>query len=132
MRNTVWFFAGGVAVGGIVGVCLAMSFLATGILGSFPSVPTDRWQAVFLENGQVYFGKLTDHTSEYVVLSDVFYLRYASELAEAGEKNLNLVKLGGELHGPEDTLFLRKGAILFWENLKPDSRIVKTILSARN
>ncbi len=26
--------------------------------GNFPNIPEDKWQAVFLDNNQVYFGKL--------------------------------------------------------------------------
>ncbi len=126
MKKAYWIAFGGIAV-----VCVVVLWSLWTRVTAFPSVPTDRWQAVFLDNGQVYFGKLKNHNATYVTLSDVFYLRYATDLTDAGEKNLNLVKLGGELHGPEDTLFVRKEAILFWENLKPDSRVVTTILSTR-
>lgn len=96
--------------------------------GSFPAVSGDRWQAVFLSGGQVYFGKLSDAGNGYVTLSDVYYLKSASELEQS---NLNLVKLGGELHGPEDTIYIRKESISFWENMKDTSRVVQSIESTK-
>jgi hypothetical protein len=95
----------------------------------FPSVPRDKWQAVFLENGQTYFGRLREDGKEYVILREVYYLREAQSAEESA--NLNLVKLGGELHGPEDALYIRKEAILYWENLKETSRIVDAISKAK-
>lgn len=95
---------------------------------AFPAVPQDKWQAVFLESGQVYFGKLVEAEGGYVALSNVYYLKEASELQAS---NLNLVKLGGELHGPEDVIYIRKESISFWENMKATSRVVQSIEGAR-
>jgi hypothetical protein len=95
---------------------------------TFPQVPADKWQAVFLDNGQVYFGKLTNESTEYVTLATVYYLRTAGDL-ERNDASINLIKLGGELHGPEDTLHIAKSQILFWENLKDTSSIVQRIQS---
>ena len=95
---------------------------------TFPPVSSQKWQAVFLTGGQVYFGKLSDVGNGYVTLSDVYYLKSASELEQS---NLNLVKLGGELHGPEDTIYIRKESISFWENMKDTSRVVQSIQSAK-
>lgn len=100
------------------------TYVGIGGGGTFPDIPTDKWQAVFLEGGQVYFGRMTDTGGDYVTLSNVYYLKEASELSQS---NLNLVKLGGELHGPEDTINIRKESISFWENMKDTSRVVQTI-----
>jgi hypothetical protein len=94
----------------------------------FPRVSENKWQAVFLNSGQVYFGKLSDAGNGYVSLSDVYYLKSASELEQS---NLNLVKLGGELHGPEDTIYIRKESISFWENMKDTSRVVQSIAGSK-
>lgn len=96
---------------------------------AFP-VPASGYQAVFLSNDQVYFGKLADHDAAYVTLADVYYLRTARDLEDQGG-GLNLIKLGGEVHGPESTIFIPKSSILFWENLKDSSRIMQTIRAGR-
>lgn len=94
---------------------------------SFPDIPEDKWQAVFLENNQVYFGKLSHHDRGYVTLTQVYYLRGAGQGEAANTQAVDLVKLGGEFHGPEDLMFIPKEKIVFWENLKSDSQVVKLI-----
>ena len=100
------------------------------IAGDFPEVDDSKLQAVFLTNNQVYFGELEDANRGYAKLTNVYYLRLAENLQQGsnGEsQSLNLVKLGGELHGPEDAMFIPKDKIQFWENLSPSSRVVKAI-----
>ncbi len=95
---------------------------------SFPQPAMDGWQAVFLTNDQVYFGKLTSYSREYAVLEQIFYLRAADPLQQGTTgPALNLVKLGGELHGPSDKMYLPKDRIMFWENLRADSQVVTAI-----
>ncbi|MEK7630079.1 MAG: hypothetical protein AAB432_01705 [Patescibacteria group bacterium] len=90
------------------------------------------YQAVFLSNGQVYFGNLSREASQFVVLNDVFYLQItqAPQPLKAGETpptNINIVKLGGELHGPTDEMRINRDQVLFIENLKTDSRVTQAI-----
>lgn len=107
----------------------------------------EKYQAVFLTNGQVYFGKLKLSGST-VVLKDIYYLQVTQDLQATGntqestttpptasnnnqQQRINLVKLGQELHGPEDTMYIERDKILFWENLKDDSRVVESINQAK-
>lgn len=110
---------------------LASTFFSSGFLfrSGFPPVSGDRWQAVFFSNGQVYFGHLREVTREYAELRDIFYLRAATPLQQGSEaaSELSLVKLGAELHGPEDVMYVPKDTITFWENLREDSRVVQAI-----
>jgi len=96
---------------------------------NFPSVPKSEWQAVFLDNNQVYFGHLKNYNREYAVLKNIFYLRVADALQQGAPpgSGLNLVKLGEELHGPKDVMYISKDKITFWENLKSDSQVVQAI-----
>ncbi|MBX4206360.1 hypothetical protein KW784_01050 [Candidatus Parcubacteria bacterium] len=109
------------------------------VLGSFLAyresrdIPADssKWQAVFLEDGQVYFGKLSSYNSRFALLDQVYYLKISGGLQQgsAGDPagQLNLIKLGGEAHGPEGRMYVAKDKILFIENLKGDSRVVQAI-----
>jgi len=82
------------------------------------------YQAIFLDDQQIYFGKLKDIDSLYPVLEDVYYLMLEGEDKSSGR----LVKLGQtEPHGPYDYMIINREHILFWENLKPDSRVIQTI-----
>jgi hypothetical protein len=90
------------------------------------------YQAVFLTNDQVYFGKLTSADSQYPRLRDVYYLQVTQTLQPPEQTgpaipNINLVKLGGELHGPTDEMVINRDHILFYEDMKPDSQVVTAI-----
>ena len=125
----------------VLGIALGLSIL---VLfwpgGGEENINKSGWQAVFLDNNQVYFGKLT-LSSDFYILSNVFYLQtesgegedelsdIASDAVDVEDKKTNakLVKLGNELHNPEDEMFIEKSKILFWENLKATSTIVRSI-----
>ena len=112
-----------------------------------PTAVTADYQAVFLSNGQVYFGKLRNINAMYPVLTDVHYLVVGRPLQQAagGEAvdeegevvveptqeqlrpQYTLIKLGGELHGPQNEMKLNRRHILFVEDLKADSRLVAKI-----
>ncbi len=90
----------------------------------------DTYQAVFLPNNQLYFGKLEIAPDMYI-LHDIYYLqsnRNPSAGKDESEKNnIQLIKFGEELHGPEDALYMERTQVLFWENLKPDSKIIQAV-----
>lgn len=95
-----------------------------------------KYQAVFLTNGQVYFGKVTDANLQTLVLENIYYLRSAGDLQTSDAKdsatapatdNFSLVKLGNELHGPEDKMSINLSQVLFVEDLKIDSKVVEAI-----
>ncbi len=89
-------------------------------------IATGDYQAVFLDNGQVYFGKLKISKSEFFSLTDVFYLQTGA-IGLDQTSNLSLTKLGNEAHGPEDKMEINKEHILFVEDMKSDSKVVKAI-----
>lgn len=107
----------------------------TGNLGVAIS-KSDAYQAVFLSNNQVYFGKLSNENSQYPALRDVYYLQVTQTLQPKDENappvpNINLVKLGGEIHGPTDEMRINRDHILFVEDLKADSQVVTAIKAFR-
>lgn len=102
------------------------------------AVETDKYQAVFMTNGQVYFGRLSKVDTGYAQLTDVYYLQVqqavqpAAEKKETDQPKVSLTKLGNELHGPTDKMHISRDQILFWENLKDDSTVVKAIKNNKN
>lgn len=97
--------------------------------------PMSGWQAVFLSNGQVYFGNVAHQTPDKVVLRNIYYLQTSGPLQAGGEQqstDLALVKLGAELHGPTDEMIINRQHILFIETLKSDSKVVKAIEQFRS
>ena len=97
-------------------------------------VEPGKYQAVFLSNGQVYFGKVTDVNRDTLVLEDIYYLRIAQALQAGSEDdeqitgdNFSLIKLGNEIHGPQDRMSINLSHVLFVEDLGDDSKIVEAI-----
>jgi len=113
-----------------------------------------KYQAVFLSNGQVYFGELRGEKGDYAILASIYYLQQVNQpvqqtaSASVSKDNKNnqilpqadlnsspdvrLVKLGSELHGPEDMMYIAKSHILFYEDLKDNSRVVQAIKAFEN
>jgi hypothetical protein len=92
------------------------------------------YQAVFLSNGQVYFGKIQNENRRYLELTDIYYLQLKDSLQgqdinknDDEKSDMSLVKLGNELHGPADRMLINRDQVLFIENLKNDSKVIKAI-----
>lgn len=98
-------------------------------------IDSSKYQAVFFTNGQVYFGKLTPYNSEYLKMTDIYYLQTQSANAAetnpqettTADNNVQLIKLGDEIHGPEDEMVISKDQVLFYENLKTDGKVAQSI-----
>ena len=95
-----------------------------------------KYQAVFLTNGQVYFGKLSRVGTETYKLNKIFYLQASQTNAEDANNpqqtetagsDVQLIKLGSEVHGPEDQMVIDKGQVLFYENLTKEGKVAQTI-----
>ena len=102
----------------------------------YTGIDSNRYQAVFLANGQVYFGKLSDNGSELVNLRNIWYLQVqegtkSADSLKDNQGQVALAKLGNELHGPDDSMSISKLQILFWENLTDNSKVVKAIQAAK-
>lgn len=94
-----------------------------------PSVDTNTYQAVFLDNNQIYFGQLSHLNSNFPVLNDVYYVQITDESNKSGK----VVPLGDtEPHRPKNQMILNKDHILFIENLKSDSPVIKAIQNLKS
>ncbi|MCL4393060.1 hypothetical protein M1145_02880 [Patescibacteria group bacterium] len=86
--------------------------------------------AVFLTSGQVYFGKINHYDTKTLSLSDIYYLKSQPALQNGVRVNsISLIKLGGEIQGPTDNMYINTNHILFTENLTNNSKVVKSILN---
>ncbi len=129
----------------IVIAVATLLLLAALLLGGFfwyrsstsANIDSSKYQAVFLTGNMVYFGKLQTLNGNYMKLTDIFYLQ-AQDAATADSKNLQttsnqatpdvqLIKLGSEIHGPVDEMIISKDQILFFENLKKDGKVTDSI-----
>jgi len=114
-------------------VIIALIYLAytTKFFGLMKNSGTQKgkYQAVFLTNGQVYFGKVTNMGAKTVTLEDIYYLQVQQVQPQSKDQQgkLTLIKLGNELHGPEDKMTINVDQVLFWENLKDNGKVVEAI-----
>ncbi len=87
-------------------------------------------QAVFLNTGQVYFGNIRTLNTKYFVLSNIYYLQTSGGNANDSSKantNVSLVKLGCELHEPDDQMVINRDQVTFWENLHDSGQVAKAV-----
>ncbi|HSX28944.1 MAG TPA: hypothetical protein VLE73_00125 [Candidatus Saccharimonadales bacterium] len=104
-------------------------------------VDNGKQQAVFLTNGQVYFGKIKAINKQFVDLRGIYYLNVNQQVqpdqkdanskttttTQQSSNQISLVKLGCELHGPNDQMLINRDQVTFWENLKGDGQVAKAI-----
>ncbi len=111
-----------------IAVVLAFVFGRDFVSGSLTG-GHDGFSAVFLSNGQVYFGKIDSNGGKEMVLTQVFYLQAeeGQQVDDLNQSRFKLVKLGSELHGPEDILIINKDSVIFYEYLREDSKVVESI-----
>ena len=92
-------------------------------------VPTpfaSQYQAVFLANGQTYFGRYTDRLGPYVEVRNAFYIQQTrSETDADAPPEQRIVRRGLEPHQPLPRVLVPKSTVLFVEDLQPGSPIGK-------
>ncbi|QQS21888.1 hypothetical protein IPM09_05270 [Candidatus Saccharibacteria bacterium] len=121
-------------------VVVLLGVLAAGVWGyntltQGQLIDTGKYQAVFLTNGQVYFGKLSRVSGDTYKLNKIFYLQENQTASDsnnpqktsATNTDVQLIKLGNEVHGPDDQMVIDKSQVLFYENLNKDGKVSKSI-----
>lgn len=127
-----------IVFGGIIALVLAAAIAGWFIFRNVSSstslaIDKNKYQAVFMSGGQVYFGKLEVVNHDYVRLKQVFYIQSNSSdgatdsTKTTNNANMQLIKLGDEVHGPEDAMVINRDQMLFFENLKSDGKVAQLI-----
>lgn len=122
-----WILAGAVALF-VVLVSAQLIGYALTLLGTIST--RSGLYAVFLTNGQVYFGNIVKEDDRRLVLNGIYYIQQKNG-QPADASDVSLLKLGNELHGPEDWMEINRDHVLFVEKLKNESRVVKAIREYR-
>jgi hypothetical protein len=89
-------------------------------------------QAIFLDNGQIYFAYVVKENKMHVVIRDVYYLQFQPATQGAtttppASQQASIVKLGDELHGPKDEMRINRDHVLFIEDMKDESKVNEII-----
>ena len=90
-----------------------------------PPIGHAKYQAVFLTNGQTYFGRYLDRLGPYTKIEDAFYIQQQPAQQEGQTGELKLVRRGTELHQPDAVMLVPKSSILFVEDLRPESQVAQ-------
>ncbi len=83
----------------------------------------NNWQAVFLTNGEIYFGHLIWLPRPHLL--NVWYIKKTP--VKDGKFKENLTSLNSIYWKPNDILYLESENIIWWTNLRKNSPIVKFI-----
>jgi len=128
--DSKWWRVGAVALLFCITVLIAavVALLAIGGPSENKFVNDSKYQAVFLTNGQVYFGHIKDINSSYIDLTNIYYLQSSSNDTSAASpstanNNVTLIKLGCELHKPYDQMLINVSQVSFWENIQSDGQV---------
>ena len=112
-----------------VGIAIAAFVLAFLIVRvwdfTIPRVGAAHYQAVFLENGQTWFGHYRDRVGPYAAMDAVYYVQTKTSQGPDAPATSQLIKRGNELHAPDPHVLIPKTAILFVEDLRDDSPIAQ-------
>lgn len=118
----------------VLALILGLVFGVGGESNESDQIQADKFQAVFLnsQDGQVYFGRLDVYNKDLYQLTDIYYVRVENPIQPEGanqtqQPNISLAKLGNELHGPQDVMYISRDKVLYWENLKDDGQVVTAI-----
>jgi hypothetical protein len=120
----------------IIIFCLAVAVVLLTIevvaLKHSESLPkfTSSYQAVLLDDGEVFYGKLSRLGTDYPEMTQVYYVVRTTDPQTKQPKNV-LVKRGKEWHGPTETYFNARHIIMI-EPVSPDSEVAHLITQAES
>ena len=83
------------------------------------------YQAILLDNGQVYYGKLDGLGGPFPIMRDVFYTRTELD-PKTKQSSVVLLKRGKEWHQP-DHMVINIQHVLLIEPVSPDSKVASLI-----
>mgnify|MGYP000970491393 FL=1 len=92
-------------------------------------IKAGQYQVVYTTSGQAYFGKLQNTGGDYLVLKSPYTAQEVKGTDEKSQPQTTLVKVSQQAYGPEDVMSLKSEQVLFWQNLRPDSKVAKAIES---
>lgn len=115
----------------LIGAAVYFLFFRTKSVATSPK--TKDWYAVKLVDGEIFYGQVIDVKADPVVIDNVYYnydqTKEKDSLKPAQETgNLRLVKRGQETHGPAGSMNIVRAQVLYLEELKSDSKVLKAIL----
>ena len=93
------------------------------------TIPSFRapYQAVFLANGQTFFGRYYERLGPFVKIEDAYYIQQIKDPDPNKPAQTRIVRRGNELHGPQSRMLIPRTTVLFVEDLSDASPIAQFI-----
>lgn len=93
---------------------------------TLPAPGRSTYQAVFLSNGQTYFGRYYDRIGPYVKIVDPHYITQSGDPNDPERPpESRVVRRGAELHTPLREMLVPRTSVLFVEDLSAGSPIAQ-------
>ncbi len=100
---------------------------------------SSNWEAIYLNNGEVYIGHIRAITGNIIKLGDAYLLNVVKQEQAEGssrrfkisgdpDRSISLIKWG--FYQPLKStgeIFITRSQVLFWEKLDSDSEVVKQL-----
>jgi hypothetical protein len=113
----------------LIGLALlvaACTFLGLWRFCGSPALKLDTtYQAVLLDNGQVYFGRIQQTDSELTVMTDVYYIQSQVDSQTKEAKNI-LIRRGNEWHAPNRSILNTRHVVMI-EPVTAGSKVAQLI-----
>jgi len=91
-------------------------------------IDREAYQAIFIQGQQLpYFGQIAEVNAGYLVLENIYYLSVGQSLDPDTTAKPQVIKLGCELHGPQDQMIINRDQITWWQNLRSDGKVSEAI-----
>ncbi|MFA5050760.1 MAG: hypothetical protein WC499_01450 [Patescibacteria group bacterium] len=114
----------------IAGIIILVGIVVMLLLMVIPVKQTS-WQAVNVDNNQIYFGHIVKDNGKVLILKDVHYLQMqqiaATKEGEQPSQQLTVVKAGSEVYGPTGEMIINWDHIVFTQKLRTDSQVIAAI-----
>lgn len=122
------YFVGALLAGAIIVAGLFFFFLVN---NSEQKIDHSKYQVVYLVGGQAYFGKLKNMGGDYLIIESPYTAQSVgssdSDKTASSDNTTTLLKVSSQVYGPEDSIAIKSSQVLFWQNLRADSKVSKAI-----
>ncbi len=89
-----------------------------------------QYQAIYTTSGQLFFGMLQNTNGKYLTLKSPYTAQKISSAGNSStpaEDTTTLVKVSSQVYGPDDSMAIQADQVVFWQNLRDDSKVVQAI-----
>ncbi|MGE4554682.1 MAG: hypothetical protein AB7D02_00900 [Candidatus Paceibacterota bacterium] len=107
----------------LVLLLVLVAFLAYLVFKNFKNIEQDKYYAVYLRTGDLYFGKISWFPK--FTLKDVWFLQRATD--NSGQVSFNLVKFSEAIYNPVDQLEINKDNVVWVARIDSSSPLIQEI-----